>query len=106
VAPEVAADGIDEWFDVFLVADDPALGGDGEAIRLQRADGPESWTVRLDPDGVRVERGEPAGSANVEVRATASDLLLLLWRRVRPEEIDVSGDREPLDRFLAALDLS
>jgi hypothetical protein len=36
----------------------------------------------------------------VIARASASDLVLLLHRRVPPEAVDVDGDRAALDKFL------
>jgi hypothetical protein len=39
------------------------------------------------------------------VRASSSDLLLLLWRRRGSEGLEVFGDRAALERFLARADL-
>jgi MDMPI C-terminal domain len=39
------------------------------------------------------------------VQGTASDLLLLLWRRRSPADVTVFGDVSVLDRFLIRTDL-
>ncbi len=44
--------------------------------------------------------------ASVSARATASDLLLLLWRRVPPSAVETSGNPRLLRRLLEGLDLT
>ena len=39
-------------------------------------------------------------------RSIRRDLLLLLWRRVAPEDVAVDGDRSALERFLEIADLA
>ena len=60
--------------------------------------------ITLGPDGLSMDRTH--GPAAVTVSAPASDLDLLLWRRVEPGQLGVEGDREVLARFLAWMDLS
>lgn len=43
--------------------------------------------------------------ADAALRATASDLLLMLYRRVTPERGEVFGDGAVLDRLLERRDL-
>jgi hypothetical protein len=43
---------------------------------------------------------------DITVRAPTSDLLLLLWRRVAPDGVEVDGERSALERFLAISDLT
>jgi len=40
------------------------------------------------------------------VSASASDLVLLLWRRIRPSEVHVDGDRAAVEKLLGWLDLT
>jgi hypothetical protein len=53
----------------------------------------------------RVDVARGPGGAPVTVAGSASDLLLLLWRRLAPEALDVAGDPEVLGRFLARTQL-
>jgi uncharacterized protein (TIGR03083 family) len=104
IEPSLAADGVDEMLFVFVSAQEPDFGGERGSIHLHRTDGEGEWIVYLTPEGVKVDRGHHKGDA--AVRASASDLDLLLWRRVLPTDLEVFGDRAVLERFLAWLDLS
>jgi len=111
-APDLAADAIDEWLGflsgpapeeqdrrlealpdgmvLHVHATDNQLGGDGE------------WMVRREGSQVLVEHGHGKGDA--AVRGPAGSLLLVLVRRVPPDDpqVEVLGDRALLDRWLAA----
>jgi uncharacterized protein (TIGR03083 family) len=96
---ELAVDGIDEFVDVFLPeADAPADFGRG-TIHLHATDGEGEWLLSFDGADVAVTRGHAKG--DVAVRGTASDLLLVLWRRIPPADVEVLGDGDVLDHFLA-----
>jgi uncharacterized protein (TIGR03083 family) len=113
ISPDVAADGVDEFLDVFLPTDlvenpEADLGG---TVSLVCTDRPERWLVTVRQGVLTVRRDQPAAHEDtplVTVSASASDLLLVLWRRVAPEApgIDVSGDATLLARLgsLYALD--
>jgi len=97
---ELARDGIDEMFDVFLSAlsDDPdRCRGAGETYHFHRTDGEGEWLLRFEPDGVVVSHEH--AKADVAVRGTASDLLLFVWGRVPADRLEVFGDRALLDRY-------
>lgn len=96
----LAADGVDEMLDVMLPADEAR--GEGESIHLHSTDGAGEWLLRLEPDGVVVEREHAKG--DVAVRGTASDLLLYLWGRPVQERLDIVGDPVVMDTFFAAFD--
>jgi uncharacterized protein (TIGR03083 family) len=98
---ELATDGVDEFFDTMIVED--FLGPGGETIGLVAADGPARWLATVADGSVTCLRGE--GEADVRVRASASDLLLMLWRRIAPFDMDIDGDRITLARFLGRADL-
>jgi uncharacterized protein (TIGR03083 family) len=104
IASDVAADGIDEFFEFFLPADSEALTGPGEAVHLHATDSGDEWLVTVRDGSLTSERRHAKG--DVAVRAPVSDLLLLLWRRVVPADVEVLGDREALQRFLARTNLS
>jgi uncharacterized protein (TIGR03083 family) len=100
IEAELASDGIDEFlehFDVSRKADAAPLGG---SVHLHCTDVAGEWIVREDAGGaVTVERRHEKGDA--AMRGTASDLLLVLWRRVGLAAIDVVGDAAVAERLVA-----
>jgi uncharacterized protein (TIGR03083 family) len=107
-APDVAADGIDEWLGflsrpifgarldalpeggvLHVHATDEGLNGDGE------------WLVRRDGAEVIVEHGH--GRGDLGLRGPAARLLLVLVRRIPPDDpqVQVLGDAALLTRWLA-----
>jgi uncharacterized protein (TIGR03083 family) len=107
IGSEVAADGIGEWMDVFTPLED-ALPGNGERVHLHRTDGPGGWTATLRPDDPPAVSHEHDEGAQITIRAGASDLLLLLWRRLPPSAptVQITGDSDLAGRFLAWMDLT
>ena len=105
VDTRLALDGVDEFLDVFLPGRPEQLEGPVHSVHLHAtdADGADGaggeWLVEVGDGGYRLERSHTRGDA--AVKAPASDLLLLLWRRRSPDDVDVHGDRAELDRFLA-----
>jgi uncharacterized protein (TIGR03083 family) len=97
VERELAVDGIDEFLTFMLPATPPKGLG---SVHLHTTDGPGEWLIVAENDEW-VVTGEHA-KGDVAVRATASDLLLLLWRRKGPEVTRVFGDEVVLSRFLAS----
>jgi hypothetical protein len=87
---EIGFAGIDEFLDVMLPGRPEYLVGPVESIYLHAADADAEWVVHAGDGRVDVARG-PDG-APVTVAGSASDLLLLLWRRLAPEALDVAGD--------------
>jgi len=106
LAPEVAADAVDEW--LARVAADagetanpapapaPDLRGDGQRLHFHATDpglsGTGEWLVTRTPSGVTIARGH--GKADVAVRGPATALLLVLTRRLPPSDpgIDILGE--------------
>ncbi len=114
--PLLAADGVDEVLDVFY-GGAPSWGrfdaGDG-IVRISMTDVGEDCWVRLGRfTGTHPERGDtvdeddlrvvadPGVQADVVVRAAAADLLLWLWDRRDRAGIEVEGDQQVADRFVA-----
>ena len=106
----IAADGIDEWLGFLATPgpgeDPPSLGVlYGKVLHLHVTDeevaGGE-WMILPAEDGITVEPGH--GKGDVAVRGPASDLLLVLMRRLPPGDppVEVLGDRAVLDELLAA----
>jgi uncharacterized protein (TIGR03083 family) len=94
LATEVADDGVDELLAEFLpVADVSGVGG---SIHLHSTDGDGEWFIET-ADGLSWRRSHEKG--DVAVRGTTSDLLLLLWGRVAPDQVEVLGDEAVLQRW-------
>ena len=53
-----------------------------------------------------IDLAADATAAEATAMASTSDLLLLLWRRVAPDDVAVDGDRSALERFLEIADLA
>ena len=102
IDPALAADGVDEMFEVFVprFRDDRLVGG-GETIHLHATDDglgeAGEWMVTLGADGLTWEHGH--GKGDVAAKGTASDLLLFLWGRVPPARLEVFGDAGLLDAW-------
>ncbi len=111
IAADVAADGIDEWLTSVAAPD----GGEpdvraaglaaGESLHVHAADVPDGtgeWLVSHDPAGITVCRAHQ--KASVALRGGASDLLLVLLRRLPADDpaVQVHGDPAVLARWLAA----
>jgi len=94
----LAVDGIDEFFGLIPFwpwAD--RVRGVGETLHFHCTDGDGEWLARLGTDGLVVTREHAKG--DVAARGSASDLLLFLYGRVAPDELDVFGDASLLTRW-------
>lgn len=104
VEPDLAADSVDE----FLEHSTPSLNDDIQplagSLHLHATDIEGEWLIGEDEEGqLKVERGHNKGDA--ALRATASDLLLMLYRRIGTDRGEIIGDRNIVDRFLARTNL-
>lgn len=105
IEPALAVDAIDEFFEHSAAGRREGARPVGGSVHLHATDAPGEWTVGESADGVpAVEPGHRRAEA--AVRATASDLLLLLYRRIEPGAVETHGDPGVLERFLARTDLS
>ncbi|WP_435284006.1 maleylpyruvate isomerase family mycothiol-dependent enzyme [Streptomyces koelreuteriae] len=111
VAPDIAADAIDEWLQIVEYAQtDPhdeaarELRGPGRSIHLHATDaGPEvnaEWLIVLTEDGVTWRRGHE--KATVALRGPLTSVLLAFYRRLPLDapELEVLGERELLEFWL------
>jgi uncharacterized protein (TIGR03083 family) len=106
VDPDLAEGGVDEWCELerrrwFTARPDLVL-----TVHLHATDeggGPGEWFLEVAPGGLTWDHGHRKG--DIAVRASRSDLLLLLWRRVPAESLEVFGDLGALQEFLAATDV-
>ncbi len=101
IEPDLAADSIDEFLEHTA-----AWRNEGAAARRRHGPSPRHRR-RRGMDDLRGRRRGPGGSTAATPRATAalrgraSDLLLILYRRLGPEAAEAFGDAGVLERFLA-----
>jgi uncharacterized protein (TIGR03083 family) len=107
VAPELAADAMDEWLEIVAFAQaqgDPEaaeLRGVGRSLHFHATDVPAAeWLIEFGEDGFTWRRTHE--KATVAVRAPLTDLMLLVNRRLDVDSgrAEVLGDREVLDFWL------
>lgn len=103
IGGRLAADGVSEFIDVFLDTQDEPWPYEPATLHLHRSDGRGNWSVTLDPMSGQSRRARDDAAV---LRGTASDLLLVLWRREELDAIRVTGDRPTVERFLAWADLT
>jgi uncharacterized protein (TIGR03083 family) len=101
----LAADGVDEFLMVHFAEDADELTGEGDAVGLHTTDAPGGWTVVAGRDGAKIESSLRT-HRDATIEGGASDLVLVLWRRLPLDAVTVSGDPALAERFLAAADLS
>jgi uncharacterized protein (TIGR03083 family) len=97
----VALDGIDEFLDLMYPHRLPDAAPVGGSVHLHTTDESEvhgEWLVVEGPDGDIVTREHAKGSC--ALRGAASDLLLVLWRRLPLSAADVVGDAAVAERFV------
>jgi uncharacterized protein (TIGR03083 family) len=107
VAPDLAGDAITESLELIpaLATYNPKLAqlaGTGQTLHFHATDlDAGEWLVRRTPDGFTYEHGH--AKADVAVRATAADLLLLLTRRTPTDApgVEIFGDEALLAHWLA-----
>jgi uncharacterized protein (TIGR03083 family) len=114
LAPETAADGVDEWLAIIAAGTAGTAGparapvqdlrGDGQSLHFHATDpglaGTGEWLVTRTPSGVTIARGH--GQADVAVRGPATSLLLVLTRRLPASDpgIEVLGEQALLTHWL------
>ncbi|MGW0706949.1 maleylpyruvate isomerase family mycothiol-dependent enzyme [Streptomyces sp. NPDC002643] len=110
VAPDIAADAIDEWLEILEYGQRIGrpelveLRGPGRSLHLHATDTPAElnadWFVELTDDVVRWSRGHE--KATVALRGPLTEVLLAFYRRLPPGEgqLEVLGDRGLLDFWL------
>ncbi|OIJ89653.1 maleylpyruvate isomerase family mycothiol-dependent enzyme [Streptomyces colonosanans] len=110
VAPDIAADALDEWLEIveFFVRTqtrgERELVGPGRSIHLHATDTAPGlnaeWIVELTEDGVVWRRGHE--KATVALRGPLTAVLLAFYRRLPLDsgELEVHGERELLEFWL------
>ncbi len=107
VAPEVAADAVDEWLEIVewaqrTMPDDEVHGlrGPLRTLHLHATDTEAEWLIRLDEDGVSWSRGHE--KATVALRGPLTWVLLAFYRRITLDDprVEVLGERKVLEHWL------
>jgi uncharacterized protein (TIGR03083 family) len=104
--PAVAVDGVDEFLDNLPYAaasfapTAKELKGSG-SLHFHCTDAEGEWLIQLTPEGFGWQHAH--AKADVAVRASASDVLLLVYGRVKPEPgpFQLFGDEALLQRWLS-----
>jgi uncharacterized protein (TIGR03083 family) len=104
VESALAVHGIDEFLDFFMPDALEGTEPPDKSVHMHCTDAPGEWLVSFIDGDARVERVHGKGDA--AVRGTASDLLLLMWRRIPAQDVEVIGDTSALDTFLARTNLN
>lgn len=110
LAPDIAADGVDEWLTIIAAGAKGTTGlarelrGDGQRLHFHVTDpelpGTGEWIVTRVPSGITVQHGH--GKGDVAVRGPAASLLLVLTRRLPPSDpaIEILGEQALLSHWL------
>lgn len=104
IAPEVAADGIDEWLE--RLTELPRRGDlpieDGNAVTLTASDVDARWTIVRRGNGLELHRDATDSIAVAQLAGPATDLFLALFRRREAKEAgcSVEGDLNAWRTFL------
>lgn len=104
IDPQLASDGIDEFVYVMtpLVREgQPIIGG---SVHIHCTDVDGEWLL-VPGDGLELVVTREHAKGSVALRGPAVDILLVLWRRLPVEAIEVIGDASVADRFLLRADL-
>lgn len=101
--PEVAADTVAEFFELFFPRFEATLmeSGPAASLHIHATDvGGAEWTLELRPGGSEITREH--SKADAAVRGSAFDLACWTWRRVSTERLETFGDAQIANRFQAA----
>lgn len=99
IAAELASDGIDEFLGSFLPHHRETALPIGGSVHVHCTDVEGEWLIT--PSGgmdLVVTREHAKGSC--AIRGAANDLLLVLWRRLSLDAVEVIGDMNVADKFV------
>ena len=95
---ELAVAGVNELLEHFIGDRKPqCFAGNGETLHFHSTDAHGEWVITRTADGIDVELAH--GKGDVAARGPASDLLLFVWGRKLPEDLEVFGESALLDEW-------
>ncbi|MEV4709083.1 maleylpyruvate isomerase family mycothiol-dependent enzyme [Actinoplanes sp. NPDC049316] len=97
----IAVDAVPEFLEVSLGSLGPWPNRPAR-IAFSAVEGP-TWLLDLTPQGATADPA-PSGDPVATVQASASDLLLVLFKRIGPESATIAGDRTAVDELLSWID--
>jgi uncharacterized protein (TIGR03083 family) len=104
IEPDVASDSVDEFLEHSTPGRYKEAAPLSGSVHLHATDTDGEWIIREDKNrNLSIVRGHE--KADAALSATASDLLLTLYRRIEPDQSGVHGDLSVLSRFLARTNL-
>jgi len=104
IEAEVAEDSVDEFLEHSTPSRYREASPLSGSVHLHATDTEGEWVVKENESrNLSIVRGHD--KADVALTATASDLLLTLYRRIGIDHADIYGDKLVLTRFLARTDL-
>lgn len=101
---DLASDGIDEFLHVMTPLareGQPVVGG---SVHVHCTDVEGEW-LAVPGDGLDMKVTREHAKGSVALRGRASDLYLVLWRRLPVDLVEVIGDASVAERFLSRADL-
>jgi uncharacterized protein (TIGR03083 family) len=102
IDPELASDGIDEYFELVVprLVKREGVVIPVASLHVHCTDTQGEWLVHVDDDGYHLERAHAKGAA--ALRGPAEAILLRLWNRSsgREQELSPVGDQSALDAWL------
>jgi uncharacterized protein (TIGR03083 family) len=91
-ATDQAIDGVDELLLGFMARPGQKLkSAEARTLALSATDADAHWHVRIGPEEPQVTR-DASTDADCRVAASASDLFRLVWNRLSPDAVQLSGD--------------
>jgi uncharacterized protein (TIGR03083 family) len=103
IEARLAWDGVDEW--ARWMADPEDLAAVAPvSVRLVASDLNDERFLAVRPDGTLAH--DAAGGVDATIEAPASDLDLLVWRRITSQDVAIDGDDAAVESFLNASDLT
>jgi uncharacterized protein (TIGR03083 family) len=104
-SPDFAADGIEEMLFAFLGSQrGKPRSGPPRTLHLHATDTNGEWLTRIAPEAITTTREH--ADADCTVRGSASDLHMLLWNRLSPDDLEVEGDRAVLGLWRESVKVS
>lgn len=94
---EAAVDGVDEFLTTCVATTD-AWPHRAATIDFHVTEG-RSWRVSLSAEGARVTDLPATGGADVSIRGTSAELVLVLYGRIPIDSLPIDGERRLLDQL-------